>query len=223
MPLLSSSHCPFRQRRKEARPAELLEAALALFVEKGFANTRSEEVARLAGVSKGTLYLYFPSKEELLKAVIQRYLADEIQAGVAEAAQIDGPTPVLMERLLVDWWLRVYHGGASGVFKLVLTEVRNFPEIADFYLERVVRPGNELVGGLLRRGQARGEFRTVDVDAAVHSIIMPFVLLCVHKHTLGACGLISDLNADPTGFMRAHLGLILQGLQVRTGEPSRAA
>ena len=96
-------------------------------------------------------------------------------------------------------------------------------------IEQQIRPWEVLDQNVLtllstlRRGQARGEFRTVDVDAAVHSIIMPFVLLCVHKHTHGACGLISDLNADPTGFMRAHLGLILQGLQVRTGEPSRAA
>src|SRR3954462_8647023 len=80
-----TSHCPFRRRRKEARPAELLEAALTLFVEKGFAATRSEEVARAAGVSKGTLYLYFPSKEELLKAVIQHFLGTEIAAGMAEA------------------------------------------------------------------------------------------------------------------------------------------
>jgi AcrR family transcriptional regulator len=121
-----SSHCPFRRRRKEARPAELLEAALTLFVEKGFAATRSEEVARAAGVSKGTLYLYFPSKEELLKAVIQHFLADEIAAGAAEAAQADGPTPQVMEELLVNWWMRMYESPASGVFKLVITDFLKF-------------------------------------------------------------------------------------------------
>src|SRR5690242_6886783 len=112
-----SSHCPFRRRRKEARPAELLDAALKLFVEKGFAATRSEEVARAAGVSKGTLYLYFPSKEELLKAVIQHFLADQIAAGAQEAAAIEGSTPHVMEELLVNWWARMYDSPASGVFK----------------------------------------------------------------------------------------------------------
>ena len=83
------THCPFRRRRKEARPAELLDAALQLFVEKGFAATRSEEVARLAGVSKGTLYLYFPSKEELLKAVIQQFLAERIAEGARRADEFE--------------------------------------------------------------------------------------------------------------------------------------
>jgi len=212
---LSPDNCPFRRRRKEARPAELLDAALALFVEKGFAATRSEEVARAAGVSKGTLYLYFPSKEELLKAVIQHYVANEIAAGAEEIAALDGPTPQVMEELLVSWWGRMYDSPASGVFKLVLTEVRNFPEIAQFYVERVVEPGEALVADLLRRGIERGEFAPVDIDAAVHTLLMPLVLLCIHKHTLGACGSAKNLDADPIGFMRAHLQIVLKGLEAR--------
>ncbi len=218
---LSSDHCVFRRRRKEARPAELLDAALTLFVEKGFAATRSEEVARAAGVSKGTLYLYFPSKEELLKAVIQHYLGNEIAAGAEEAATIAGTTPAVMEQLLVTWWTRIYDGPASGVFKLILTEVRNFPEIAEFYVESVVQPGNALVGGLLRRGIERGEFQNVNIDAAVHSILMPMVLLCVHKHSLGACGITKDLGADPIGFMHEHLRLIFKGLEIRDSQSNR--
>jgi AcrR family transcriptional regulator len=219
-----SSHCPFRRRRKEARPAELLEAALTLFVEKGFAATRSEEVARAAGVSKGTLYLYFPSKEELLKAVIQHFLADEIAAGAEEAAHVDGPTPQVMEELLVNWWMRMYDSPASGVFKLVITEVRNFPEIARFYVERVIRPGQQLVGSLLTRGIERGEFLPVDLETAAQSIIMPLVMLCIHKHSMGACGIPDacggQLSADPAGFVRAHLRLIFKGLEVRTPPPA---
>jgi AcrR family transcriptional regulator len=219
-----NSHCPFRRRRKEARPAELLEAALKLFVEKGFAATRSEEVARAAGVSKGTLYLYFPSKEELLKAVIQHFLADEIAAGAAEAASADGPTPQVMEELLVSWWMRMYDSPASGVFKLVITEVRNFPEIARFYVERVIRPGHELVGGLLARGIERGEFQAVDIETASQSILMPLVMLCIHKHSMGACGIADacggQLDSDPASFVRAHLRLVFRGLEVRTPERS---
>ncbi len=215
MSLDPATHCPFRRRRKEARPAELLDAALALFVEKGFASTRSEEVARRAGVSKGTLYLYFPSKEELLKAVIQQFLADRIVEGAHEVDQAQGPTPALMENLLVDWWMRTYDGPASGVFKLIVSEVRNFPDIAQFYVERVIVPGNELCARLLRRGIDRGEFREVDIDAAVHSILMPMVLLCVHKHSLMPCGGVKSLGLDPEGFLRAHLALIFQGLAVR--------
>jgi AcrR family transcriptional regulator len=217
MPPFSSDPCLFRRRRKEARPAELLEAALTLFVEKGYAATRSEEVARAAGVSKGTLYLYFPSKEELLKAVIQHFLANEVSAGAEEAAALDGPTQQVMTELLVPWWTRIYDGPASGVFKLVLTEVRNFPEIAEFFMQRVVTPGEALVRELLQRGVARGEFDVPNVDAAVHSILMPMILLCLHKHSLGVCaGGAHDVKDDPVGFMHAHLQLVFKGLEVRT-------
>ena len=215
MPPFSSDPCLFRRRRKEARPAELLEAALTLFVEKGFAATRSEEVAKAAGVSKGTLYLYFPSKEELLKAVIQHFLGTEIETGVQEAAAADGPTAQVMEQLLVTWWTRIYEGPASGVFKLVITEVRNFPEIGEFWVERVVAPGQAIVSGLIQRGIDRGEFEVDDIDCAVHSILMPMILECVHKHSFMACGIGKDMEIDPVTFMHAHLRLVFKGMAAR--------
>ena len=220
---ISPDACIFRRRRKDARPAELLEAALALFVEKGFAATRSEEVAKAAGVSKGTLYLYFPSKEELLKAVIQHFLGAEIEAGIKEAAAAEGPTAQVMEQLLVTWWTRIYEGPASGVFKLVITEIRNFPEIGDFWVEHVVAPGEALVSGLLRRGIDRGEFAPVDVAFATHSMLMPMILLCVHKHSFAACGIAKELDVDPVAFMQSHFRLIFTGLQVRPAESGSPA
>src|SRR5688572_32334637 len=101
----SATAAPARQRRKDARPAELLDAALALFVEKGFAATRAEEVAQRAGVSKGTLYLYYPSKEELLKAVIREQLSSRIAAGAAEAERHRGPAAELLREVFSRWWL----------------------------------------------------------------------------------------------------------------------
>jgi AcrR family transcriptional regulator len=222
MPPFSSDPCLFRRRRKDARPAELLEAALTLFVEKGFAATRSEEVAKAAGVSKGTLYLYFPSKEELLKAVIQHFLGAEIEAGVQEAAAADGPAAHALGQLLVTWWTRIYEGPASGVFKLVITEIRNFPEIGEFWVERVVQPGEQIVSGLLRRGIERGEFAQTDIDFAVHSLLMPMILLCVHKHSFAACGIAKELDLDPVAFMKAHFHLILTGLLARPAESGAA-
>ena len=215
MPPFSSDPCLFRRRHKDARPAELLEAALALFVEKGFAATRSEEVARAAGVSKGTLYLYFPSKEELLKAVIQHFLGTEIETGIQEAAAADGPIAEVMEKLLVTWWTRIYDGPASGVFKLVITEVRNFPEIGEFWVERVVAPGQAIVAGLIQRGIERGEFEVDDIASCVHSILMPLILECVHKHSFMACGIGKDLEIEPVAFMHAHLRLVFKGMAAR--------
>jgi len=203
-----------RQRRKDARPSELLDAALALFVEKGFAATKSEEVAARAGVSKGTLYLYFPSKEELLKAVIRHTLLADIARGAERLAQEEnGPTGELLVELMTDWWVNVYESPSSAIFKLVMTEVRNFPDIGEFYLREVIEPGHQLIGGLVQRGIDRGEFRPVDVDSVVHSIVLPMVMLCLHKHSMGACGFADSHLTHPAEFIRQHLDLILNGLR----------
>ena len=203
-----------RQRRKDARPSELLDAALALFVEKGFAATKSEEVAARAGVSKGTLYLYFPSKEELLKAVIRHTLLADIARGAERLAQEEnGPTGELLVELMTDWWVNVYESPSSAIFKLVMTEVRNFPDIGEFYLREVIEPGHQLIGGLVQRGIDRGEFRSVDVDSVVHSIVLPMVMLCLHKHSMGACGFADSHLTHPAEFISQHLDLILNGLR----------
>jgi AcrR family transcriptional regulator len=215
--MFMSATVPARQRRKQARPSELLEAALALFVEKGFAATRSEEVAARAGVSKGTLYLYFPSKEELLKAVIGHTLKADIARGAERLAQEDGPTGQLLVELMTEWWVSVYDSPSSAIFKLVTTEVRNFPEIGDFYLREVIEPGHRLIGGLVQRGIDRGEFRPVDVDAVVHSIVLPMVMLCLHKHSMGACGFPDSHLTQPSAFIRHHLDLVLHGLRLPPG------
>ncbi len=205
---------PHRRRRKEARPQELLDAALALFVQKGFAATRAEEVAAAAGVSKGTLYLYYPSKEELLKAVIAHYLSARIAEGAAQAAGFSGNASTLLRGILIDWWTQLYDSPAAGVFKLVITEVRNFPEIAGFYHREVVERAHELLGGVLRLGIAQGEFRTVDVGHAVHSLVLPLVMICLHRHSLGACT-PADWHLDGRAFIAQHVHLVLDGLSVR--------
>jgi AcrR family transcriptional regulator len=210
-----------RQRRKKARPQELLDAALQLFVERGFASARMEEVAARAGVSKGTLYLYYPSKEELLKAVIRERLSNEIEAGAIEVAKHVGSHAELLHDLLANWWLRVLDSPASGVFKLIITEVRSFPEIAEYYYREVVEPGAELIGGVLRRGIAAGEFRAVDVDAAMQSLVLPMVMLCVHKHSLGACATVEPL-LDPRRFVHQHIDLVLHGLANPPAQPVTA-
>ena len=211
-----------RQRRKEARPRQLLDAALSLFVERGFAATRMEEVAALAGVSKGTLYLYYPSKEELLKAVIRERLSNEIAAGAAEVAQHVGSHADMLRKIFEQWWLRIYDSPASGVFKLIITEVRSFPEIADYYAQEVVRPGAELIGGVLQRGIAAGEFRPVALEAAVHSLVLPMVMLCLHKHSLHACA-PAAFPLDPREFVHQHVDLMIRGLAADPPRPSAAA
>jgi AcrR family transcriptional regulator len=209
---------PIRRRRKEARPQELLDAALSLFVEKGFASSRAEEVALRAGVSKGTLYLYYPSKEDLLKAVIKQNLSERIAAGAAQAADHTGSATDLMRGLLVDWWTQIYEDPASAVFKLVITEVRSFPEIAEFYAREVIMPAHVLMETIIQRGIDQGEFRPIDVGVAMHSLILPLIMVCIHKHSIGACTQSPELFDGPD-FIRQHVDLVLAGMAA--GAPAR--
>jgi AcrR family transcriptional regulator len=199
-----------RQRRKDARPMELLDAALELFVEKGFAAARADEVAQCAGVSKGTLYLYYPSKEELFKAVIVRNLTSRIADTAQQVQAWQGEMAPLLESLLVQWWQETYASPASGVFKILISEVRNFPEIAEYYVQQVIEPGSALIGGIIARGVASGEFRAVDVESAVHSLVLPMVMLCVHKHGLSAC---TQHQIDGQRFIAEHVDLVVRGLR----------
>ncbi|OYU82405.1 MAG: TetR family transcriptional regulator [Burkholderiales bacterium PBB5] len=172
-------------------------------------------MAQKAGVSKGTLYLYYPSKEELLKAVIAHFLSSRIAEGQALAQQHAGSATDLLRGILIDWWGELYDNPAAGVFKLVITEVRNFPEIAEYYHREVVERAHNLLGGILQRGIAQGEFRNVDVDHAVHSLVLPLVMVCLHRHSLGACT-PADWHLDGRAFIAQHVALVLEGLNTRS-------
>jgi AcrR family transcriptional regulator len=200
-----------RQRRKETRPQELLDAALALFVEKGFSATRAEEVAQRAGASKGTLYLYFQSKEELLKAVIQQNLSQLIAEGGDIAQNFEGPTAELLALLLRMWWERVGNTPAGGIHKVMLSEVRNFPEMAEFYAAEVIRPAHELLERTLQRGIDAGEFRAVPLHETVHTLIAPLIFMALHKHSFGACP-ISGGEMDAGRMIAVQIDLMLHGL-----------
>lgn len=205
---------PARQRRKEARPQELIAAALEVFVEKGFAASRAEEVAARAGVSKGTMYLYYPSKEELLKAVIRHYLGAELAAGAEEVARHADASPEELFGVLARWWRRVYDSPASGVFKLIVTEARNFPEVSAFYVSEVIEPGERLIGSMIERGVASGRLRPVDIAHVTYSLMLPMVMLCLHRHAVGACPLHERGVIDPHRFIDDHVALVLRSLRV---------
>lgn len=206
-----------RERRKEARPGELLDAALDLFVEKGFAATRSEEVAARAGVSKGTLFLYFPTKEELFKAVVRENLSGRFSEWQHEFETFEGTTADMVRYCMRVWWERIGATRASGITKLMISEARNFPELAAFYQQEVIRPGTDLVRRILQRGMASGEFRSVDLDYAVFGIVAPMIFLIMMKHSLAPCA-PQDYELDPQRYVETQVELLLHGLCVRPGE-----
>jgi TetR/AcrR family transcriptional regulator len=201
-----------RERRKEARPGELLAAALDLFVEKGFAATRAEEVAQRAGVSKGTLFLYFPSKDELFKAVVREHIGGTIKEAFGEIGQFPGTSSELVLYMMQQWWQRYGNTKASGISKLMMSEAGNFPELAEFYQQEVIIPGHQLIAKVIERGMASGEFRKVDVEYAVFSMLAPIMFLIMWKHSMSGC-CPSGKAIDPERYLRVQAQIVAQGLR----------
>lgn len=218
---LSKPSCPInaalsvkRERRKQARPGELLDAALDLFVEKGFAATRAEEVAARAGVSKGTLFLYFQSKEELFKAVIRENLSGHFKEWIEEFETFEGSTAEMVAYCMKVWWERVGNTRASGITKLMMSEATNFPELAAFYQQEVISPGQTLIRRILQRGIDRKEFKPMDLDYAVFGLIAPMIYLIISKHSAGIC-MPHDMASNPKKYIDSQVSMILHGMCVQ--------
>ena len=131
-------HAPRWQRRKEARPAEILDAALEQFVARGFAATRLDDIAKRAGCTKGTIFLYFANKEELFKALVREYIVPRIQLAEQVVEQHEGPVRDLLEKVLRSRWEGLVNSQLSGLPKLMFSEAGNFPDLVRFYHEEVV-------------------------------------------------------------------------------------
>ena len=214
---IHSTPAPKRARRKEARPGELLDAALDLFVEKGYTATRVEEVAVRAGVSKGTLFLYFPSKEELFKAVVRETIVGRFSEWEEQMAQFTGSTSDMLRDCYQAWWERIGCTRASGITKLMLCEAGNFPEIAQFYQREVIEPAHELIRRVLARGVALGEFRALNMDYAVHAVVSPLLFLMLSRHSMGAC-VPGTQDLDPQVFIDNQIDFLLHGMCTRASD-----
>lgn len=196
-------------RRKAARPGELLEAALDMFVERGFAATRLDDVAMRAGVSKGTLYLYFSSKEELFKAVVRENILPMVGEAEELVDQFPGAMVELFRAMMYGWWERVGNTKLSGISKLVFSEAGNFPDLARFYHQEVISRGNQVFKRMLERGIARGEFRAVNVEQVVRLMTAPILMLVMWQHAYGK-NQIEEI--DPMEYIESFIDLYLNGL-----------
>jgi len=196
-------------RRKHARPEEITAAALELFVERGYAGTRLEDVAARAGVSKGTLYLYFANKEELFKAVVREGLVSPIAEMRGLVDQFEGSTLELIRMMLFGWWERIGASRVAGIPKLIISEAGNFPELARFYLAEVVEPAQAATVAIVRRGIARGEFRKVNAEDVARLMAAPMLGLLIWRNALES---FSKAKVDPLGYLEAHFDMLRHGL-----------
>lgn len=207
-----SSRPPRWQRRKEARPAEILDAALAVFAEKGFAAARLEQVAREAGISKGTLYLYFDSKEALFEAVVRAAIVPRLAGAETLLRDHRGGAAELLGTLYRQFATVMADPRVAAIPKLVIAESGNFPELARFYLREVVHRGLRLMGAVLELGVARGEFRPMNPAHATRLMIAPVLFLALWRQSLGR---FDEPALDGEAFLADALSLLTTGLTVR--------
>ncbi|ALG70824.1 TetR family transcriptional regulator [Azospirillum thiophilum] len=194
---------PHRRRRKDARPQEIVAAATDIFAERGFAAARLEEIAARAGIGKGTLYLYFPSKEDLFKAVVRTAILPNLEQAEALAAAGEGPAFPVLERLLRMVAQLIATTRAATIPRLVIAEAGNFPELAAFYHREVIRRGFGVLAGLLRRGIGQGEFRPVEIDHGVRLIVAPLLMSAVWRGTFD--GLDGAAPLDVPALVETHI------------------
>jgi AcrR family transcriptional regulator len=199
----------------QARPRELLDAALAVFVEKGFDAARTDEIAARAGASKGTLYLYFRGKEDLLKTLIEQRFSLRIAVPEHEALADDRSSHDLLRSTLTEWSAALADVRAGGIFKLVFAEAHGFPALAQFWQRDVIEPSRRMISALVMRGIARGEFRRVNPDLVAHSLVLPMFMVCMHRHAINPLAPGDSLLNNPALFIE-HFELVLEGLASRT-------
>ncbi len=200
---------PKWRRRKEARPAEIVEAALELFSEKGFAAARLDDIAARAGVSKGALYLYFETKQDLFAAVVRDAVAPNLAAVEQLADDIALPFAELAPLLLGRAARVLGDARLSGVAKMVIAESRNFPDLARIWHDDVVSRALGLLARIIERGQERGEVRPGDPRIHALSLAGPMMMGTLWREVMVPVGAEPfDLSA----IAAQHARTLTQGL-----------
>jgi len=202
---------PRWQRRADDRPQELLQAALTVFVERGFAAARLDEVAKRAGVSKATVYLYFSGKEDLFKALVESAIVPELEHVEVLAQQHVGSSRDLLIKLVSAIWRAIALSPLSGLPKLMMSEASNFPDLARFFLQTVIRRHWALLRQVIETGMANGEFRPLPADLAVRIFVAPLMMAVFWKHSFMP---LEETPLDFEHYFAVALDISLAGLCV---------
>jgi AcrR family transcriptional regulator len=197
------------QRRKQARPGEILEAALAVFAEKGFAAARMEDIAFKAGVTKGTIYLYFPSKEEVFKSLAREHVGQNIMMAAEMAEKFEGSVFEFLKEFYTRFVAIVLMSEAAVLPKIIIGEAGNFPELARFWREEVIEKATGLMARMMTRAKARGEIRDLPVEIICKLAMAPILMCLVWRTSFEAS---SDCAFDYNAYLATHCDVFFKGL-----------
>ena len=199
---------PRFQRRKEERPAEITEAAMEAFAEKGYAATRVEEVARRAGVSKGLLYLYFKTKEDLFKAVILNFISPKLDTLIGKIEQTDLSAEEFLRGPFLDFARSVPRSRARILLRLMIAEGPKHPDLIEWYWENVVSRGLGAVRAVIEKGVRSGEFRQSAVDEFPQLLVSPVVFSALWKQLFD-----KHSNLDTDRFLERHVEFVIGAIK----------
>lgn len=195
MGVLPHSTEPRWRRLPEERPRQILSAALDVFGERGLAAARLEDIAKRAGVSKGTIYLYFSNKEELFRAMIGDIVVGQLEAAERAVSESTTSATDTLIDFMRSYWARIRGPQFGPLFRLIHAEIHSFPDLASFYGQEVVARSQRLIAGIIQNGIERGEFRRIDPFVAARMLSAPFVmhgLWCSHRECFGDVAKKSD-------------------------------
>ncbi len=170
---------PRYRRRKEDRPGEIAEAAFEVFAEKGYERARVQEVAKRAGVSKGLMYLYFKTKEELFKAVIKSVVVRRVDALLANLETTTSSSEAFLRGPFAEFMKRIPGSPVAVVIRLLLSEGPRHPDLVDYYWQNVVSKGLDAIRRFIARGIERGEFRSTAVDELPQLFLAPTIVATI--------------------------------------------
>ncbi len=195
-------------RRPEKRHQEILDAALAVFAEKGFSGARMQEIAKRADITSGTLYLYFTGKEEIFKSLVTESIGPQILTLAQMARGFEGPTPDLI-RLVMRAIIVFLLGSTRAVLpKLIIAETGNFPELARFYKTEATDRMLAIFEGMVRRGIERGEFREINPKHGGRLLFQPAMFTAIWRASFGV---LDSEPYDYQGLIETHLDVVLRG------------
>lgn len=205
---------PKWRRRSEARPGEIVQAALEVFAEKGFAAAKLDEIAARAGISKGALYLYFETKEDIFRAVVREAVVPNLTMVEAALSQSTIPFPDLVQMLFTRIAVMVETSRLGAVAKLVIGESRNFPELARVWHDEVVSRALGALTKALEKAQVRGEIRLGDPRLQAFSIMGPILMGVIWQETFTPVGAPA---MDLQGLIIQHRDMVVAGLAPKAG------
>jgi AcrR family transcriptional regulator len=186
---------PRWRRLPEERPRQILAAALEVFGEHGLASARLEDIAKRAGVSKGTIYLYFSNKEDLFRAMIGDIVVGQLEAAERAVNESTTSATETLTAFMRSYWTRIRGPQFGPLFRLIHAEIHSFPDLASFYGQEVAARSQRLIAGIIQTGIDRGEFRPMDPFVAARMLSAPFVmhgLWCSHRECFSDVAKKSD-------------------------------